>query len=282
VHDHSSVAAELEGYGLLRVCRLELPAHLGGPGEGDLLEPFVPSELSGPTPSDGKHGAHSGRQIRLGEELPQEQRSERRLGGGLDDDRRADREGRRHLVRHQVDREVERRDRQHGSEGEAPDQCGPGPEALLGVEAHDLALETAALLRGPPEGGNGASGLDLCPLEGLAPLARDDLCDLLDALIEAPGDVHERLGARVSRQLASLLEAVRRGLHRPFDVSLLRQGNGRDEGAVVRVRDLDRLAALLPLACDEVFLDLCHQSLLDVDVRHHVLDARVVLEPVHG
>ena len=128
----------------------------------------------------------AGRSV-LGQDFAQQQRRQRRRRRGLQHDRRADRDRRGHLVRHQVQREVERRDAQHRPARHAPDQREPAGAARVGVEPLQLAREAAGLLGGPAERRHRASDLAARPLQRLAGLGRDQLPRSLRTAHPTPG-----------------------------------------------------------------------------------------------
>ena len=123
-----------------------------------------------------------GRQVGLGQELPQQQRGQRGRRGRLEHDRRADRDRRGDLVRHQVEREVERADAEHRPLRHRVDQRQPAGRGRVGVEALEVAGEPAGLLGRPAERRHRPADLAAGPLQRLAVLAGDQPGDLLGPL----------------------------------------------------------------------------------------------------
>ena len=158
--DDPGVAPELEGGVLVRIEALQLPPDPRA-REGELLEPPVLHQLLGPLAGDRQDREHPLGQFGLVEQLGKGQGAERRYPGRLHHDGGAHGQGRSHLVGHQVDREIERADRQDRPIGEPADDPCPRSERLLGVQRKELPAEPPGLLGGPPESGYGPGDLDL-------------------------------------------------------------------------------------------------------------------------
>ena len=145
---------------------------------------------------------HAGRQAGLGEQFGEAERRERRGGRRLEHDGVAAGQRRRDLVRHQVEREVERRD---GGDHAARLADGPAEAVLaagVGVHLHQVAGGALGLLGGPAEGGGAAPRLDARVLERLAALGRDEARDLLGVLLDEVGRALEDLRALPGRRPA--------------------------------------------------------------------------------
>ena len=250
--DHAGVPAELERHALLRVEPLQVPTDLRGAGERDLAVPVVASHAVGDLRGDRQDLIHPLRQVGLGEELRESERADRGGARGLHDDRGADGERGRDLVRHEVQREVERGDAQDRPDREPPDEAHPGAERRFRIQPHELVVPVADHLRGPAERRDGARRLDRGPLERLAAFLRDQLRVLLDRLAEALRDVVERFRTGVDRELRRLLEGLVRRGRRFLDVGLGRHADLRDDAVVVGAVDLERALARPPLAVHQI------------------------------
>jgi hypothetical protein len=110
------------------------------------------------------------------------------------------RERRRELVRDEVEREVERRDRSHHSDGNAERVGELAHARRRGVHRDHLAREAARLDRGGGVRRDGPLGLDPGSFQGLTRLAGDRACDLVLTLSEKTCDCVKDLGAPVRRQ----------------------------------------------------------------------------------
>src|SRR5205814_4733158 len=121
----------------------------------------------------------------------------------------------------------------HRPDGEPADDPGPGAERRLGVEAHELVVASADLLRGPPERGDRPGGLGLRPLERLAALAGDALRELLDPLRDAAGDVIERVRPSVDWEMLAFFERLGGDGDGLLDVALARNADLLDHAPVV-------------------------------------------------
>ena len=248
--DHRRRVAELEVHALARRALAELPADAGRAGERDERDALVLDEHVadlGRRPADDVEPA--GRQARLGLELGEEERGERRLRRRLEHDRAAGRERRRDLVRDEVEREVERRDRaddadRHAQrERELPD---PGRGC---VHRDDVAGELPRLDGGHRERRRRARGLDARRLHRLARLGRDRPRDLLRALLdEARGAIEDRRALVRGQRLAIARSAASTARARLGRATLR---DAADERAVVRRANLEPVAGLDPLAVDE-------------------------------
>ena len=226
---------------------LEVPADLGRAGERDLAIPVVARHPVGHLRPDGEHLVHALRQVGLGEELGQAERADRRGGRRLHHDGRADAERRSDLVRHQVQREVERGDAEHRTDREPAQQAHPRSQRCLGVETHHLVVPVPDHLGGPPERGDRPRGLDRRPFERLAALTRDQLRVLVDRLGQALGDVIERLGSHMDREVLGRLERLVRGGRSLLDVGVRGDADLVDHAVVERALDLERALARPPV-----------------------------------
>ena len=191
---------------------------------------------------------------------PSHERRQRRLRRWLDHDRRADRDRRSDLVRDQVEREVERRDREHDALRNPPDVGEPALGGLVGVEPHRLARPPTSLLGGDPEHRHGTTGLAARPQDRLAVLGTDQLRDLLQALGDRAADLRQRLGPDVDRQRGSIVAELVGSLDRLLD--LLGAGPRRrtDQRAVIRAVDVEGLRAVNPLAGNHHRIRLRHRG----------------------
>ena len=110
--DHRRRVAELELHALPRRALLQLPADVAGAGERDQLHALVLDEhVADLRRGPDDHVEPAGREPGLLLELGEQQRRERRLRRRLQHDGAAGGERGRELVRDEVAREVERRDR---------------------------------------------------------------------------------------------------------------------------------------------------------------------------
>lgn len=135
----------------------------------------------------------------------------------------------------QVEGEVEGRDAEDDALGET---AGEGQAALaagVGVEALGLAaVEAAGLLGGEAEHRHRAADLAAGPLDRLAVLGGDELCDLLGALGQALADVVEGGGAYVGGGGGELVPYGVCGGDGLFDLCLGRHADLPDDPAVPR------------------------------------------------
>ena len=203
------------------------------------------------------HVQPSRRGAGLGLELGEEERRQRRLLGGFEHDRAARGERGGDLVRDEVEREVEGRDR-----GDDPDRHAERERDLAHpggrrVHRHGVAGELARLDRRHGEGRDRAGSLDPCRLHGLARLSGDRPSRVVGALCEKSGDAVEDGGTLVRRQWVR---------HRSFcgveSASCLLgacAGHPSDHVARVRRADVDPVARLDPVSADEeALLDRGH------------------------
>ena len=167
--DHRrGVAAELEGDVLVRHGAPDGRADRPGAGERDHRQPRVGDQRR----RRGRWAAAAPRTCPAGRSVsasssPSSSADSGVAGRRLEDDRRADRDGRRHLVRDEVEREVERRDAKHRPRGHPADERHPAGRRGVGVEPLQLAGEAAGLLGGPAERRHRPADLGPGPLSGL-------------------------------------------------------------------------------------------------------------------
>ena len=108
------------------------------------------------------------------------------VGRGLEHDRATGGERRRDLVRDEVEREVERRDRADDPDRQAQRERELSGARGRGVHRHHLAGELSRLDGGEREGRHRALCLDACRLQRLARLGGDDPGRLLLPFLEQP------------------------------------------------------------------------------------------------
>jgi MFS family permease len=121
-HDRR-VVAELEPDPFVGRLRTDAPAHVGGAGERDEAHVVVGDEVIGDATRGGHHVEPPRRQAALVDQQRRErQRRERRGRRRLQHHGAPGGDRRRHLVGHEVEREVERRDRRHDPDRHAQDE----------------------------------------------------------------------------------------------------------------------------------------------------------------
>ena len=160
-----------------------------GAGERDRLHPFVLDEhVADLGRRAGDDVQPSGGQARFLLELGEQQRRERRLACGLEHDCAARRKRRCELVRDEVEREVERRDRADDPDRQPQRQRQLPLACCRALHRHHLACEAAGLECREGEGRRGTLGLDSRSLERLAGLGGDGPRRLFDPLLEQRRD----------------------------------------------------------------------------------------------
>jgi hypothetical protein len=202
VHDHGGVAAQLEHHLLVAGLGLELPADRGRAREGEQLQALVGREairLLARHRQD-REGAH--RKLGLGEHLADDQRPHRRQARGLQDEGAAGGDRGRHLVRGEVEREVEGRYQGAGADRHALPHSGVIPGARADVEGQHLAGDAHRFLGGDAEGIDQPADLHPGILDRLARLDAERHRELLGARGEAGGAVLQHLLALVGGELA--------------------------------------------------------------------------------
>jgi len=123
--------------------------HLGGPGEAEVADRIVGAQFLADGDAvgavGGQHAQHAGRHAGAHGELGGGQRGERRVFGGLDDDRAAGGQRWRDLARNHCQREIPRRDRRAHADGLAQHQ-----QAAIVVEGRQgLAVDALGLFGEP-------------------------------------------------------------------------------------------------------------------------------------
>ena len=162
----------------------------------------------------------------------------RRLARRLQHDGAPRGDGRRQLVGHEVEREVERADGAHDSDRQAEREAELALPRGRRVERHHLAGQLAGLGGRELERAHGPLGLDPRRLDRLGRLVGDRAAELLGPLGEEGGGPVEDLGPLPRRERAF----VQRGLgggDGPLDVGRGAGRHGPDDGAVVGRVHLD-------------------------------------------
>ena len=232
---------------------LELPAHLRRAGEGDHRDVgvVVPGghDLGRPARDDVQPAR---RQAGLGQGLGQQPGGERCPLRRLEDHRTAGGQGGSDLVQHQVEREVERRDRGDDSErlrvGE-PERDHPGSHF---VELYGLRRQPPGLLGGDPQRADGAGDFDQGRRDRLAGFGPQQLGEVGRPLGDQLGGLQQHVSPGRGRPTGEHRRLGRRdrlrGLVRAGD------GDGADQRLVVRIVHLEGVDTVHPLAVDEELL----------------------------
>ncbi len=133
----------------------------------------------------------------LQNQLPQHQGGEWRSAGRFVPDAAPCQDGRGQLVRHQVEREIERCDGQQRPQRHAAHQAHAAFEAGGEVERKELAVQATAQRGSMAEGGNAARDFGAGVLQGLASLEGDELRDGFMLGVQAVGHAIQHLDALV-------------------------------------------------------------------------------------
>ncbi len=138
--DEGRLAAELEGERLAGTRRLvaDEAAHFGRTGEGDLVDTFVRHQGGSGFAGTGDDIDDARRQAHLAAEFGEEKRCERRIFGGLQDHRIAERDSRRDLPGQHEEREIPRHDLADDADG-----IEPGEFRLLESRPAGMVIEMA-------------------------------------------------------------------------------------------------------------------------------------------
>ena len=203
-------------------------------------------------------------QARLEQDLGQLERRDRRLPGGLEDDRVAGGDRRPELVGDEVEREVEGADRADHAVGDPQHHAELAGAGRGGLHRHRAAGQLARLDRGEGEGLDAAAGLDGRRLQRLAGLGGDRQRQVLGPLGGELGGAVEHRGPLVLGEVAGL-EGLLRRADGAVDERRVALGDPADDGPVVGAQDLVPLAGRHPLAGgEELVIDrldrLCRHS----------------------
>ena len=236
----------------LRAARgAELPAHVRRAGERDQLDPRVVdqdvADLARPSDDDVQP---PGRLSGVGERLRQEERRERRRRRGLEDARAAGGERRPDLVRHQVQREVERRDRPDDADRPAHDHARRGPR-------RPGARPSRSARRRAPRA-SCAEKMIVCTARSASTCAVAMGFPASCEIVRASSSRRSRRSPATRSSTAArscagtgVSIASRGGVDRPLGVGAAAVGHLRHDAAVERRGHVERLARLVPLASDQ-------------------------------
>ncbi len=214
VDDDGSVAAQLQDDVLLARAGLHPPADGRAAGERQQLEAVVGDHPVAELAAHGQDAHRARRQASLGHDLGHRQHRERVLGRRLEDDRAAGGDGRRELVRGQVEREVEGADGGHRSDREAPRDAQATARGRHQVERDRLPGHPLGFLGAEAEGQHGAIDLDQRVADRLAGLEGDGPPELLASGPDARADLAQDPTTLVCRQVPGLLERGHGGVGR--------------------------------------------------------------------
>ena len=195
VNDDRRVAAEFQGNPLAPDTTFQIPADGRTAGKREQLDALVLDERRGVARAARHHGDGFTGPTGLDQDASEFQRRHGRLSRGPDDDGIAGGQSRRHLVRHQIEREVERSDAGHRTERHVADVRFAPLQSRQPVERDDLADDALGFLGRDLEYERRAIDFDTRDLDRLAGLERDRLRQVLAARRDARADAFEDLGA---------------------------------------------------------------------------------------
>ena len=219
------------------------PSHLGRARKGDHREPRILHQLRHLLVGGGEHRPGTRRELRLREELTEQKCAQGGGERGLDDHRRADRDRRCHFVGDEVEREVERCDREHRPTRESADHRQASLAALRRVEPHQLTTKSTRFLCGDPKRRDRLLHLRPRPPDRLAVLGGDELGDLGAPARELGGDLVERTRSDQRREVRQrVLDRVRRS-DRQLELLGVWDGDVGDMGPVGWMAHRQPLAA---------------------------------------
>ena len=214
VNDKRRIATQFQQNPLAPGVRLQFPAHFGRPGETHQLDAVF---LFGEPRSVGIRQRHHReclfRPAGLQNHFTQRQRGKRRLRRWLDQDRAARGNRRRSLVRHQVQREIERCNRQHRTNRKTLHQPPAILVALSQIERNRLAAKPRRFFGRRLERQHRAVHLGTREPDRLARLRNDELGEAILLLDQSPGDIFEDLASLPARQRTRATHAGHRMVH---------------------------------------------------------------------
>ncbi len=251
VDDAGGVAAKLQRDLLAAGARLQIPADLAA-GERKQLEARVLDQRVGMRAVQGEDRERTFRQVGLGQHFADDQRADRRLLRRLQHERAAGGDRRRHLVRDQVEREVERRDERDRPQRHAFGIAVIAVQTAGQFQVDGLAVDAHGFLGGDAEGldqpGHFAGGI----LDRLARLDAQRLGQFVAAFGET---LRAMLQHRLTRPRLVLAHRFR-GLHRGGDRLLgglgIRHGDAGGELAAVFVAHVQHRGRCLRLVGEVV------------------------------
>ena len=200
--DERAVGTQLHGDLLDAGVAANLVADFHAAGEGDLAH----VGRAGDGVANLRAGAGDGldgffRQAGFQQDLGEFQGRQRSVAGRLEDDGVAGGQGRPHLVAHQVQREVERRDGGHDAHGHADGEPELADHAGSGVQRHGLAVQSLGFLGGQRDGLDGALHFATALSNDFAFLAGDGLGQVVGPFVHQVGGALQDAVTAVRRQL---------------------------------------------------------------------------------
>ncbi len=250
--DVRALAAELERHPLQRPAALgaDLAAHGGRAGEGHLVDAGVVDQRRPRLAVAGEHVYRALREAGLKRQLAEAKAGQRRLLGGLEDQRTAGRQGRGDLPHRHQQRKVPRDDLRahaHRLAQRVDEQVAARGRDRLALDLRRPARVVAQVRH---RGGDVALGRR----QRLAVVERLELGELLAVCLDQLGERVHQPGALGRRDLAQrAVERGARGGHRAVDVLGPRLGDLADRLGGRRVDRLERapVGGLDALAADQ-------------------------------
>ena len=191
----------------------------------------------------GQHADGAGGPAGLAHGAAKPERAEGRLRGWLDEDGIARGDGRGELVRDEIHGEVEGRDAEDRTDGEAARESHAAFGAGRPVGGRDVAADALGFFGGDAEGLDGACDFGACVGEGLAGFADDEAGYVFGLVGELAGDGVEDRGALPGAEPAGCGEGLLGEDEGVLGIGGVGLGNFGHDGAVVGVADGDGLRA---------------------------------------
>ena len=250
-HDQRAVRTELEREALDPRDPGDLLSDGGRACEADLSHARVDAQH---TPELRARPGHAlDRVLRkpgLEQRAREEERGERRLARGLQDDRVAGGERGPDLVSHEQRGIVERRDRDDDPARLPDRECELAGAVRRRVDRHRLAVHARAFGGARTKQRGDPRRLAARLRERLADLERDRACELLDVALDRVRRPTKDLAALERRERAHRRRSFDGGCDGALGVGGCCDGHDADDLSVVRVADLLLACRATPLACD--------------------------------
>src|SRR4249919_3928281 len=180
-------------------------------------------------------------QVGLGEDLTEDQRADRSLVCGLEHEGAAGRDRRRDLVRHQVEREVERRDEAAHADRHPLDHAAIAARTWRDLQFQQLAMAARGFVGGDAEGVDQAGDLATRVPYWFAGFDAQCLRQLLEAFVETADAVFQHVAAGIRRERRHRFACLVRSDYRLAHGRRIREGHARGALAGVFVEDVQFL-----------------------------------------
>ncbi len=257
MHDHAGIAAQLERDFFLSALLLEPPANSGAAGERHHLQPRIGDQRASLLVVAGDEIHLARRHAAFDEHLGEQERGERCFQGRLHDQRVARSHAGRNLVRDEIERKIERRDRADDAEGKPAHQPEMPAARCIRVNVEQFTVLPPRLLARHGESDDRSRDFSIRKRVGLPRLGDHRLDKIRAPFFDATRDSRQQVAASMGRLCTRDFKRLVRDLDRLVHRLCVSERNLREFLSGVGIDHRRGAARLAPFGTDEQPRSFC-------------------------